>query len=104
MYETPLTFSRLETALLLVCVSLLAAAGLYAWLVCELMNRNIMAAAGGPDGLIMNGLQVFPLLFLFALAGGFGCGALVSVTLRRQGFMDAPDATIKYPASTETKR
>ncbi|MFT4271952.1 MAG: DUF1281 domain-containing protein [Pantoea sp.] len=60
--------------------------------------------SGGPDGLIMNGLQVFPLLFLFALAGGFGCGALVSVTLRRQGFMDEPDATIKYPASTETKR
>ena len=72
--------------MMLVCASLLASAGIYAWLVCDLMGRTIEFALGS-DALLLSGLQVFPLLFLLALAGGFGCGALVSITLRRQGFM-----------------
>lgn len=87
MHETPLTLSRSGTALLLVCVSLLAAAGLYAWLVCETFSAGILPSpARSGDGLV-NGLRDFPLIFLVSLAGGFACGALVSITLRRQGFM-----------------
>ncbi len=76
MTEHPLTLSRTETALLLVCASMLAAAGIYAWLACDLA-RLPAGVAYGTDAL----------LFLFALAGGFGYGALVSITLRRHGFM-----------------
>ncbi|NIF03503.1 hypothetical protein F3J38_26230 [Pantoea sp. Acro-805] len=86
MTEHPLTLSRTETALLLVCASMLAAAGIYAWLACDL-TRLPAGIAYGTDALLLSGLQLYPLLFLFALAGGFGCGALVSITLRRHGFM-----------------
>lgn len=84
--EHPLILSRTETALLLVCTSMLAAAGIYAWLACDLA-RLPADVAYGTDALLLSGLQLYPLLFLFALAGGFGCGALVSITLRRHGFM-----------------
>ncbi|MFJ5162133.1 hypothetical protein ACIP6T_23445 [Pantoea sp. NPDC088449] len=86
MTEKPLTFSQTETVLLLVCASLLAAAGIYAWLACDLAGR-LPGMTYGPDALLLSGLQLYPLLFLFALAGGFGCGALASITLRRHGFM-----------------
>ncbi|HCR0227208.1 hypothetical protein FHW04_003833 [Pantoea sp. AN62] len=86
MTEHPFTLSRLETALLLVCASMLAASGIYAWLACDLAGP-IRGMAYGSDALVLSGLQLYPLLFLFALAGGFGCGALVSITLRRHGFM-----------------
>lgn len=39
MTEKTVTLSRLETAMLLVCASLLAADGLYAWLACDLAGR-----------------------------------------------------------------
>ncbi|WP_458039109.1 hypothetical protein [Pantoea ananatis] len=42
MTEHPLTLSGLETALLLVCASFLAAAGLYAWLVCEFTEGGLL--------------------------------------------------------------
>ncbi|CAX53662.1 Uncharacterized protein EbC_pEb17202090 (plasmid) [Erwinia billingiae Eb661] len=87
MHEKPLTLSRSGTALLLVCVSLLAAAGLYAWLVCETFSTRILPSPAGSGDVLMNGLRDFPLIFLLSLAGGFACGALVSITLRRQGFM-----------------
>ncbi|RRW69186.1 hypothetical protein EGJ48_17860 [Pantoea dispersa] len=86
MTEHPLTLSRTGTALLLVCASMLAAAGIYAWLACDLA-RLPADVAYGTDALLLSGLQLYPLLFLFALAGGFGCGALVSISLRRHGFM-----------------
>lgn len=104
MYETPLTFSRFESALLLVCVSLLAAAGLYAWLVCDLLNRMIELAMGGPDGQLMNGMRAFPLLFLLSLAGGFACGALVSITLRRHGFMETPEPMKRHKTFPEAMK
>ncbi|QKJ89291.1 hypothetical protein PMPD1_4393 (plasmid) [Paramixta manurensis] len=87
MVEKPLTLSSTERAFLLVCVSLLLAAGLYVWLVQDVMGRRMLQAISGPDGLLMGGLRDFPLLFLLSLAGGFAAGALVSITLRRQGFM-----------------
>ncbi|MEN4892597.1 hypothetical protein [Erwinia billingiae] len=87
MHEKPLALSRSGTALLLVCVSLLAAAGLYAWLVCETFSAVILPSPAGSGDVLMNGLRDFPLIFLLSLAGGFACGALVSITLRRQGFM-----------------
>lgn len=87
MHETPLTFSRSGTALLLACVSLLSAAGLYAWLVCETFSAGILPSPAGSGDVLVNGLRDFPLIFLVSLAGGFACGALVSITLRRQGFM-----------------
>lgn len=86
MIEKNLTLSRLETALLLVCASLLAAAALYAWLACEIAGR-MDGITYGADMLVLSGLQLYPLLFLFSLSGGFGCGALTSITLRRHGFM-----------------
>jgi len=86
MTEHPLTLSRTETALLLVCPSRRAAAGFYAWLA-GAFARLPAGVAYGTDALLLSGLQLYPLLFLFALAGGFGCGALVSITLRRHGFM-----------------
>lgn len=85
MTEKPLTLSRLETALLLVCASLLAAAGIYAWLACDLADP-IIGMTYGSDALVLSGLQLYPLLFLLSLAGGFGCGVLTSITLRRHGF------------------
>jgi len=42
----------------------------------------------GSDALVLSSLQLYPLLFLFSLAGGFGCGVLTSITLRRHGFMN----------------
>lgn len=87
MTEKTLTLSRLETALLLVCASLLAAAGIYAWLACDLAGL-ITGMTYGSDALVLSGLQLYPLLFLFSLAGGFGCGVLTSITLRRHGFMN----------------
>lgn len=86
MTEKLLTLSQLETALLLVCASLLAAAGIYAWLACDLAGP-ITGMTYGSDALVLSGIQLYPLLFLFSLAGGFGCGALTSITLRRHGFM-----------------
>lgn len=86
MIEKTLTLSRLETALLLVCASLLAAAALYAWLACEIAGR-MDGITYGADALVLSGLQLYPLLLLLSLAGGFGCGALTSITLRRYGFM-----------------
>ena len=85
MTEKTLTLSRLETALLIVCASLLAAACLYAWLVCDLAGP-INGMSYGSDALVLSGLQLYPLLFLFSLAGGLGFGALTSITLRRHGF------------------
>jgi len=87
MTEKPLTLSRIETALLLVCASLLAAAAIYAWLGCEIAGR-MDGITYGSDALIFSGLQLYPLLFLISLAGGFGCGVLASITLRRHGFMN----------------
>ena len=86
MTEKTLTLSRLETALLLVCASLLAAACLYAWLACDLAGP-ITGMTYGSDALVLSGLQLYPLLFLFSLSGGFGFGVLTSITLRRHGFM-----------------
>jgi len=86
MTEKTLTLSRLETALLLVCASLLAAAGIYAWLACDLAGP-ITGMTYGSDALVLSGLQLYPLLFLFSLSGGFGFGVLTSITLRRHGFM-----------------
>ncbi|MBN7124690.1 hypothetical protein BSU01_23760 [Erwinia billingiae] len=93
MHEKPLTLSRSGTALLLVCVSLLAAAGLYAWLVCETFSAGVLPSPAGSGDVLVNGLRDFPLIFLMSLAGGFACGALVSITLRHQGFM----ANRSYP-------
>ncbi|CAH6374819.1 hypothetical protein [Pantoea agglomerans] len=87
MTEHPVTLSRTETVLLLVCASLLAAAALYAWLACEIAGR-MDGITYGADALVLSGLQLYPLLFLFSLAGGFGCGVLTSITLRRHGFMN----------------
>ncbi|MBT8500015.1 hypothetical protein DH20_11290 [Pantoea agglomerans] len=87
MTEKPLTLSRLETALLLVCASLVAAAGIYAWLACDLAGPMIIGMTYGSDALVLSGLQLYPLLFLLSLAGGLGCGVLTSITLRRHGFM-----------------
>ncbi|MGP2417053.1 hypothetical protein ACWXV6_22000 [Pantoea ananatis] len=87
MTEHPLTLSGLETALLLICASLLAAAGLYAWLVCEFTEGGLLILTAGPDAGLLSAVRDFPLLFLFSLAGGSGCGALISITLRRYGFM-----------------
>jgi hypothetical protein len=86
MTEKTLTLSRLETALLLVSASLLAAAGIYAWLACDLAGP-ITGMTYGSDALVLSGLQLYPLLFLFSLSGGFGFGVLTSITLRRHGFM-----------------
>jgi len=86
MTEKPLALSRLETALLIVCASLLAAAALYAWLACDFTGR-MDGIIYGSDALILSGLQLYPLLFLLSLAGGLGCGVLTSITLRRLGFM-----------------
>ena len=86
MIEKTLTLSRLETALLLVCASLLAAACLYAWLVCDLAGP-ITGMTYGSDALVLSSLQLYPLLFLLSLAGGLGLGALTSITLRRYVFM-----------------
>ena len=87
MTEKPLTFSLLETAFLLVCVSLLAAAGIYAWCVCEFTIGPVLRAGYGVNDPVINGWRVFPLLLLFSLAAGFACASLVSITLRRHGFM-----------------
>lgn len=87
MTEKTLTLSRLETALLLVCASLLAAAGIYAWLACDLAGP-ITGMTYGSDALVLSGLQLYPLLFLLSLAGGLVCGVLTSITLRRHGFMN----------------
>lgn len=87
MTEKTITLSQLKTALLLVCASLLAAATVYAWLACEIAGR-MDGITYGSDALILSGLQLYPLLFLFSLAGGFGCGVLISITLRRHGFMN----------------
>lgn len=87
MTEHPLTLSGLETALLLVCASFLAAAGLYAWLVCDFTEGGLLILTTGADAGLLSAVQDFPLLFLFSLAGGSGCGALISITLRRNGFM-----------------
>lgn len=86
MTEQPLRLIPLERALLLVCASLLAAAGIYAWLACDLAGP-ITGMTYGSDALVLSGLKLYPLLFLFSLAGGFGFGVLTSITLRRHGFM-----------------
>ncbi|WP_261643052.1 hypothetical protein [Erwinia mallotivora] len=84
MYEAPFTLSNTERTLMLVCISLLAATGLYAWLVSEIFNTFSLILISREQ---TYDLRVFPLLFLIALTGGFACGALVSITLRRNGFM-----------------
>ncbi|MFL6615353.1 MAG: hypothetical protein ACJ8LD_16750 [Pantoea agglomerans] len=87
MTEQPLRLIPLERALLLICASLLAAAGLYAWLICEFTDGGLLILRAGADAGLLCAVRDFPLLFLFSLAGGFGCGVLTSITLRRHGFM-----------------
>ncbi|MEJ1268991.1 hypothetical protein WDV93_24935 [Pantoea ananatis] len=87
MTEHPLTLTGLETALLLICASFLAAAGLYAWLVCEFTEGGLLVLSAGADAGFLSAVRDFPLLLLFSLAGGAGCGALISITLRRNGFI-----------------
>lgn len=84
MTEKTVTLSRLETAMLLVCASLLAADGFYAWLACDLAGR-MDGISYGSDALVLSGLQLYLVLFLFPPAGGFG--VLICITLRRHGFM-----------------
>ncbi|MDC7860708.1 hypothetical protein [Pantoea ananatis] len=87
MTEEPLTLTRLESVLLLVCASFLAASGLYAWLVCEFTDGGLLIFGAGAGEGLLSAVLDFPLLFLLSLAGGAGSGALISITLRRQGFM-----------------
>ena len=87
MTEEPLTLNRLESVLLLVCASFLAASGLYAWLVCELTGGGLLILSAGANAGLICAVRDFPLLFLISLAGGAGSGALISITLRRNGFM-----------------
>lgn len=98
MYEKNLTLSRLETTFLLVCTAFMTAAGLYAWLVCELMNDAGMRTS------LTDNLSVYPLLFLFSLAGGSAGGALVSITLRRHGFLEISEPIKKIKPHPETTR
>ncbi|WP_145033271.1 hypothetical protein [Pantoea ananatis] len=87
MNEHPLTLSGLETALLIVCTSFLAAAGLYAWLVCDFTQGGLLVLRAGAGAGLLSAVRDFPLLFLLSIAGGTGAGALISITLRRNGFM-----------------
>ncbi|MDF7788382.1 hypothetical protein P4910_23325 [Pantoea stewartii] len=88
MTEEPLTLTRMESVLLLVCASFLAASGLYAWLVCEFTDGGLLILRAGAGEGLLSAVRDFPLLFLLSLAGGAGSGTLISITLRRQGFMD----------------
>lgn len=86
MYSRPFTFTRTEQVLLLVCASWLASAALYAFIAAELIRPAVDAgwlSFHTPEGVLLSGLRVYPLLFLLSLAGGFACGALVSIVLRR---------------------
>jgi len=86
--EEPLTLNRLESVLLLICASFLAASGLYAWLVCDFTQGGLLVLRAGAGAGLLSAVRDFPLLFLISLAGGAGCGALISITLRRNGFMN----------------
>lgn len=86
MYPRPFTLTRPEQVLLLVCASMLASAALYAFLISELLNTVLATGRlrlNAPEGIVLSGLRDYPLIFLLSLAGGFACGALVSIVLRR---------------------
>ncbi|WP_338634691.1 hypothetical protein V6L80_00580 (plasmid) [Erwinia persicina] len=89
MSSRPFALTRVEQVLLLVCASWLASAALYAFVASELLwqwadtgRLNLNA----PEAWLLSALRDCPLLFLLSLAGGFACGALVSIVLRRHVF------------------
>ncbi|MEJ5174663.1 hypothetical protein [Erwinia sp. MYb416] len=90
MYSRPFALTRTEQVLLLVCASWLASAALYAFIAAELIRPVVDSGRlrfDSPEGRLLSGLRDYPLIFLLSLAGGFACGALVSIVLRRQNFM-----------------
>jgi hypothetical protein len=91
MSSRPFALTRAEQVLLLVGASWLASAALYAFVATELLFS--LADTGrlnlnAPEGWLLSGLRDFPLIFLLSLAGGFACGALVSILLRRHVFTE----------------
>lgn len=90
MYSRPFALTRTEQVLLLVCASWLASAALYAFIVAELIRPVVDSGRlrfDSPEGLLLSGLRDYPLIFLLSLAGGFACGVLVSIVLRRNDFL-----------------
>ncbi|NNS09966.1 hypothetical protein [Erwinia sp. JH02] len=91
MYSRPFALTRTEQVLLLVCASWLASAALYAFIAAELIRPVVDSGRlrfDSPEGRLLSGLRDYPLIFLLSLAGGFACGALVSIVLRRHVFTD----------------
>lgn len=91
MYSRPFALSRIEQVLLLVCASWLASAALYAFIAAELIRPVVDSGlwrVDSPEGRLLSALRDYPLIFLLSLAGGFACGALVSIVLRRHVFTD----------------
>lgn len=87
MYSRPFALTRVEQVLLLVCASWLASAALYAFMAAELIRAVVDSGRLSfhtPEGWLLSGLRDYPLILLLSLAGGFACGALVSIVLRRQ--------------------
>jgi len=90
MPSRPFALTRTEQVLLLVCASWLASGALYAFIASELFLQYAgtgRLSLNAPEGWLLSGLRDYPLIFLLSLAGGFACGALVSIVLRRQQFM-----------------
>lgn len=90
MYSRPFALTRTEQVLLLVCASWLASAALYAFIAAELIRPVVDSGRlrfDSPEGRLLSGLRDYPLIFLLSLAGGFACGALVSIALRRNDFL-----------------